>query len=176
MSRYLPYRPDQGYLVPPRVCAGGDFEPACGAAHPEDLAFRYLAGGAGPDYWALNAFRRRRRATPSASAKGGTASRPRRCTPLRNGEGRAARPRDERKNTDDRHPIPPPRELNLGHKANDVRCHDPRLRRMREKMRSEQGRHLYRKRRSIVEPVFGVLKRTDSLAPGVCLLVSLIPS
>jgi hypothetical protein len=25
----------------------------------EDLAFRYLAGGAGPDYWALNAFRRR---------------------------------------------------------------------------------------------------------------------
>jgi hypothetical protein len=42
-----------------RVCAGGDFEPACGAAHPEDLAFRYLAGGAGPDYWALNAFQRR---------------------------------------------------------------------------------------------------------------------
>src|SRR5438874_5036420 len=25
----------------------------------EDLAFRYLAGGAHPDYWALNAFRRR---------------------------------------------------------------------------------------------------------------------
>lgn len=25
----------------------------------EDLAFRYLAGGAGPDFWALNAFRRR---------------------------------------------------------------------------------------------------------------------
>src|SRR6266568_78960 len=25
----------------------------------EDLAFRYLAGGAEPDYWALNAFRRR---------------------------------------------------------------------------------------------------------------------
>ena len=25
----------------------------------EDLAFRYLAGGAGPDYWTLNAFRRR---------------------------------------------------------------------------------------------------------------------
>src|SRR5438309_5745128 len=25
----------------------------------EDLAFRYLAGGAQPDYWALNAFRRR---------------------------------------------------------------------------------------------------------------------
>src|SRR5665213_711855 len=25
----------------------------------EDLAFRYLAGGAAPDYWALNAFRKR---------------------------------------------------------------------------------------------------------------------
>ena len=25
----------------------------------EDLAFRYLAGNARPDYWALNAFRRR---------------------------------------------------------------------------------------------------------------------
>ena len=27
----------------------------------EDLAFRYLAGGAEPDYWALNAFRKRHR-------------------------------------------------------------------------------------------------------------------
>jgi transposase len=55
------------------------------------------------------------------------------------------------------------RELNLGHLADDVRCHDPRLRRMREKMRSEQGRHLYRKRKSIVEPVFGVLKQQRGL-------------
>jgi transposase len=55
------------------------------------------------------------------------------------------------------------RELNLGHQADDVRCHDPRLRRMREKMRSEQGRHLYRKRKSIVEPVFGVLKQQRGL-------------
>jgi transposase len=55
------------------------------------------------------------------------------------------------------------RELNLGHKADDVRCHDPSLRRMREKMRSEPGRHLYRKRRSIVEPVFGVLKQQRNL-------------
>src|SRR5258708_110637 len=55
------------------------------------------------------------------------------------------------------------RELNLGHQADDLRCHDPRLRRMREKMRSEQGRHLYRKRRSIVEPVFGVLKPQRNL-------------
>jgi len=109
MSRYLPYNPDQGYLVPPRVeevldadhlCFFihrvverldlGGFEEAYSAAggmlyHPslmlkvwlyayalgvtssrrlerrirEDLAFRYLAGGARPDYWALNAFRRR---------------------------------------------------------------------------------------------------------------------
>jgi transposase len=55
------------------------------------------------------------------------------------------------------------RELNLGHQADDVRCHDPSLRRMREKMRSEPGRHLYRKRRSIVEPVFGVLKQQRNL-------------
>jgi len=55
------------------------------------------------------------------------------------------------------------RELNLGHQADDLRCHDPRLRRMREKMRSEQGRHLYRKRKAIVEPVFGVLKQQRNL-------------
>src|SRR2546427_576261 len=109
MSRYLPYCPDQGYLVPPRVdevldadhlCFFihrvverldlGGFEEAYSAAggmlyHPslmlkgwlyayalnvtssrrleqrirEDLAFRYLAGGALPDHWTLNAFRRR---------------------------------------------------------------------------------------------------------------------
>ena len=109
MSRYLPYSPDQGYLVPPRVdevldsdhlCFFvhrvverldlGRFEQSYSAAggmlyHPslmlkvwlyayalgvtssrrveqrlrEDLAFRYLAGGSRPDYWALNAFRRR---------------------------------------------------------------------------------------------------------------------
>jgi hypothetical protein len=110
MSRYLPYCPDQGYLLPPRVdevleadhlCFFvhrvverldlGGFEAAYSAEggmlyHPslllkvwlyayalgvtssrrveqrirEDLAFRYLAGNAWPDYWALNAFRRRR--------------------------------------------------------------------------------------------------------------------
>src|SRR5260370_18595339 len=54
-------------------------------------------------------------------------------------------------------------ELNLGPQADDLRCPDPRLRGMREKMRSEQGRHLYRKRRSIVEPVFGVLKQQRNL-------------
>src|SRR2546422_4162605 len=109
MSRYLPYNPDQGYLVPPRVdevldadhlCFFihrvverldlGRFEEAYSAAggmlyHPslmlkvwlyayalgvtssrrlerrirEDLAFRYLAGGAQPDFWALNEFRKR---------------------------------------------------------------------------------------------------------------------
>src|SRR5438270_1786445 len=109
MSRYLPYSPDQGYLVPPRVdeVLEADhlcffvhrvverldlsrFEEAYSAEggmlyHPslmlkvwlygyalgvtssrrleqrirEDLAFRYLAGTARPDYWALNAFRRR---------------------------------------------------------------------------------------------------------------------
>src|SRR5260370_25531050 len=109
MSRYLPYCPDQGYLVPPRVdevleadnvcllvsrvverVELGRFEESYSAEggrlyHTslmlkvwlyayalgvtssrrveqrirEDLAFRYLAGNARPDYWALNAFRRR---------------------------------------------------------------------------------------------------------------------
>ena len=56
------------------------------------------------------------------------------------------------------------RELNLGHQTDDLRCHDPSLRRMREKMRSEQGRHLYRKRRAIVEPVFGSAQTTTQPA------------
>jgi len=51
------------------------------------------------------------------------------------------------------------RELNLGHKADDRPCRDPRQRRMREKMRSQRGRTLYRKRKAIVEPVFAVLKQ-----------------
>src|SRR5438034_367137 len=121
MSRYLPYNPDQGYLVPPRVeevldadhlCFFihrvverldlGGFEEAYSAAggmlyHPslmlkvwlyayalgvtssrrlerrirEDLAFRYLAGGGRPDYWALNAFRRRPGRAPAVGHRPG---------------------------------------------------------------------------------------------------------
>ena len=109
MSRFLPYAPEQAYLLPPtvmdelgrdhlcfflrRVVAHLDlsgWEQAYSAEggelyHPammlsvwlyayalgitsarrleqrviEDLAFRYLAGGARPDNWALSAFRRR---------------------------------------------------------------------------------------------------------------------
>lgn len=109
MTRFLPYNPDQAYLLPPNVkdVLGADhlvffvhgvverlnleeFERAYadegGAVYApelmlkvwlyayalgvtsarrleqriqEDLAFRYLAGGAKPDNWALSAFRRR---------------------------------------------------------------------------------------------------------------------
>lgn len=109
MSRFLPYNPEQGYLLPPSVKdeLGADhlcffvhrvveqldrsaFEAAYSEEggplyHPglmlkvwlyayavgltsarrleqrvkEDLALRYLAGGARPDHWALSAFRRR---------------------------------------------------------------------------------------------------------------------
>jgi transposase len=109
MSRFLPYRPDQAYLLPPNVkdelgsdhlCfflhdvvewldrsafeqgyseeGGALYEPslmlkvwlygyALGITSArrleqrirEDLALRYLAGGAKPDNWALSAFRRR---------------------------------------------------------------------------------------------------------------------
>jgi transposase len=55
------------------------------------------------------------------------------------------------------------RELNLGHPPNDLRCRDPRLRRMRERMRSDPGRELYRRRKALVEPVFGVLKEQRNL-------------
>ena len=109
MTRFLPYNPDQAYLLPPNVkdvlgadhlvffCARSgralefaEFAQAYGdeggAVYApelmlkvwlyayvlgvtsarrlaqrirEDLAFRYLAGGATPDNWALSAFRRR---------------------------------------------------------------------------------------------------------------------
>lgn len=55
------------------------------------------------------------------------------------------------------------RELNLGHKANDLHSTDPRHVRMRQKMRTERGVNLYRKRKAIVEPVFGVLKTQRNL-------------
>lgn len=109
MSRFLPYNPEQGYLLPPSVQEELGADHLCffvhrmverldlseleaayseeGGAlyHPalmlkvwlyayavgltsarrleqrvkEDLALRYLAGGARPDHWALSAFRRR---------------------------------------------------------------------------------------------------------------------
>ena len=50
------------------------------------------------------------------------------------------------------------RELNLGHPAADPpHCH-PRLRQMRQRMRTPEGRQIYARRKGIVEPVFGVLK------------------
>jgi transposase len=57
------------------------------------------------------------------------------------------------------------RELNLGTRdpAQDSRCRDPRLVRMREKMRSPEGRQIYQRRRAIVEPVFGTLKEQRNL-------------
>jgi transposase len=55
------------------------------------------------------------------------------------------------------------RELNLGGRADDLRCRDPRLRSMREKMRSDPGRQAYRRRKAIVEPVFGTLKEQRNL-------------
>ncbi len=109
MSRYLPYNPEQAYLLPPSVQEELGSEHLCFVVHRvverldlsaleqeygaeggvlyhpalmlkvwlyayavgltsarrleqrirEDLALRYLAGGARPDHWALSAFRRR---------------------------------------------------------------------------------------------------------------------
>jgi transposase len=55
------------------------------------------------------------------------------------------------------------RELNLGQHADDLRSTDPRHIRMRAKMRTEQGTALYRRRKALVEPVFGVLKTQRNL-------------
>ena len=55
------------------------------------------------------------------------------------------------------------RELNLKLPPNDLPCRDPRLRRMREKMRSDPGRAIYSRRKALVEPVFGVLKEQRNL-------------
>jgi transposase len=50
------------------------------------------------------------------------------------------------------------RELNLGQPAADPLDPDPRLQKMRQRMRSPEGRLMYARRKSIVEPVFGVMK------------------
>jgi Transposase DDE domain len=55
------------------------------------------------------------------------------------------------------------RELNLGHQADDLHSIDPRHIRMRARMRSERGTALYRRRKALVEPVFGVLKTQRQL-------------
>lgn len=50
------------------------------------------------------------------------------------------------------------RELNLNLPPEDRWCRDSRQRSMREKMRRPEGRQIYRRRKALVEPVFGVLK------------------
>jgi hypothetical protein len=52
------------------------------------------------------------------------------------------------------------RELNVRTRdpVQDRRCRDPRLR-----MRSLEGRHIYQRRKAIVEPVFGTLKEQRNL-------------
>jgi transposase len=50
------------------------------------------------------------------------------------------------------------RELNMGHPAAEPPHQHPQLRAMRTKLRTEQGRKIYTRRKALVEPVFGVLK------------------
>jgi hypothetical protein len=50
------------------------------------------------------------------------------------------------------------RELNMGQTAAELPRQHPQLRAMRAKMRTEQGRKIYTRRKALVEPVFGVLK------------------
>jgi len=53
--------------------------------------------------------------------------------------------------------------LNLRKPADDLPCKDPRLKRMRDKMLTHEGRKIYAQRRGIVEPVFGTLKEQRNL-------------
>jgi transposase len=55
------------------------------------------------------------------------------------------------------------RELNLDRPPGPLRGSDPRLLRMREKMRAPDGRQTYRRRKALIEPVFGVLKEQRGL-------------
>jgi transposase len=50
------------------------------------------------------------------------------------------------------------RELNLGHPAKEFPRPNPHLSRMRQRMRSPEGRRVYARRKGMVEPVFGILK------------------
>ena len=57
-------------------------------------------------------------------------------------------------------------EMNTGQRAGGIgrrAIRDPEHLRMREKLRSEQGRKMYRRRQAVVEPVFGVLKEQRGL-------------
>jgi transposase len=53
--------------------------------------------------------------------------------------------------------------LNLRKPADDLPCKDPRLKRMRHKMLTDEGKAIYAQRRAIVEPVFGTLKEHRNL-------------
>jgi len=50
------------------------------------------------------------------------------------------------------------RELNLGKPAAEWPQSHPRLLKMRQKMRSPEGRQMYARRKGMVEPIFGILK------------------
>src|SRR5438477_610345 len=177
----------------------------------EDLAFRYLAGGAQPDFWALNEFRRchpvginsafvqvlemaqklglRRLGTVAIDSTRvkANASRDRMERISEQRQERAGKRRQVRRwqqacDADDpqegagakvgsacqqlkRVEVPKQLEalLRTAKRSStdpDSRMQpsDPHLLAMREKLRTEEGRRRYRKRKAIVEPVFGVLK------------------
>ena len=164
----------------------------------ENLAFRFLAGGARPDSWALNAFRKRHgraiddsftQVVEMARQMGlrqlGTVAidatrikapaspdkivkhkevKQKKVNPLKpralkrarrtHGTGRRSSLRARLQSGSRTEPWTSP---------DDTRCRDPRLKRMRERMRSEHGRSLYRRRKALVEPVFGVPKEQRNL-------------
>jgi transposase len=55
------------------------------------------------------------------------------------------------------------RELNLGRRGRRRNWQNPEHQRMVKKLRTQEGRAVYRRRKAIVEPVFGVLKQQRDL-------------
>ena len=151
----------------------------------EDLGFRYLAGGAAPDHKTLSEFHRRHRAAIADhfivaqrvtqnkndnralvpmvdEVERRCGARPQRvmadCGFFSNENLRAMEARDIETY------LPDPnlaRELSTGDVAGGVgrmAVSDPSLQRLRQRLRTTEGRAWYKKRKALVEPVFGILK------------------
>jgi transposase len=112
----------------------------------EDLAFRYLAGGATPDHWTRNEFQRQhRRAINDLFTQ---------VLEWARAAGLEARAIEGY--------VP---DSNLaralkggGRRRRAGRLHHAEQRRMRQRLRSPAGRAVYQRRKAIIEPVFGVQK------------------
>ena len=191
-TRYLPYNPDQAYLLPPnvkdvlgedhlvffvqRVVERLDLEEFTraygeegGAWYAPELWNRFRGGSNGCARAAYARFPVRIRRVVFAQP-GGLAT------------GLLGRDRGERRSSDRGPAGAPPRQRQIEAYVPDANLsyelkgpgkapgigrsrhlRDPEHRQMRRKLRSREGQKIYRQRQAIVEPVFGVLKQQRGL-------------